>query len=146
MPDFQHINAIKLELGKTRDIFVFMADSEPGPIIEEERAPKRVKPLGAVRSGATTLLRQFLALLGVFFIIIGIPIAIMTPFPFVPIGLPIVIFGVVLLGRFSVWGHNWMEGMLVRHPSIEKFAPNWVMKLVFGREKQADLQKDKGDS
>ncbi len=101
-------------------------------------APPR-NPLGVVRTGATTLVRQLLALLGLFLIVIGVPIAIMTPFPFVPIGLPIVILGVILLGRFSVWGHNWMERMMARHPRIEQMAPNWVIRLVFGRDKKPDL-------
>lgn len=92
-----------------------------------------VKPMAAVRVGMSTLLRQSLALFGLFLIIIGVPIAILTPFPFVPIGLPIVIVGVVLLGRFSVWGKMWMERVLKRFPSIERFAPNWLMQLVFGR-------------
>ncbi|MEL6663412.1 MAG: hypothetical protein AAFO57_02095 [Pseudomonadota bacterium] len=82
-----------------------------------------------------TLVRQLFALLGLFFIIIGVPLAILTPFPFVPIGLPVVILGVVLLGRNSMWGRRWMEGVLKRYPSVERFAPNWLMKLVFGREK-----------
>lgn len=89
----------------------------------------------AVRAGMSTLLRQSLALLGLFLIIIGVPIAVLTPFPFVPIGLPIVIIGVVLLGRFSVWGKMWMERVLKRFPSIERFAPNWLMQLVFGRSR-----------
>lgn len=71
-----------------------------------------------------------------FFIIIGVPLAMLTPFPFVPIGLPVVILGVVLLGRNSVWGRRWMESVLARHPRVERFAPNWLMKLVFGRDKQ----------
>lgn len=94
-------------------------------------------PMTAVRVGMSTLLRQSLALLGLFLIIIGVPIAILTPFPFVPIGLPIVIVGVVLLGRFSVWGKMWMERVLERFPSIERFAPNWLMQLVFGRPRHA---------
>lgn len=80
-----------------------------------------------------SLVRQCFALLGAVLIPIGIIIAILTPV--LPIGLPIVILGVVLLGRNSIWGRRWMEGVLERHPSVERFAPNWMMKLVFGREK-----------
>ena len=50
-------------------------------------------------------------------------------------GLPFGILGVILLGRNSVWGHRWMESVLKRHPRVERFAPNWLMKLVFAREK-----------
>lgn len=82
-----------------------------------------------------TLVRQCFALLGLVLIIIGVPLAVATPFPFIPIGLPVVILGVVLLGRNSLWGRRWMEGVLERHPKVERFAPNWLMKLVFGREK-----------
>ena len=82
-----------------------------------------------------TLVRQILALVGLFLIIIGVPIAMLTPFPFVPIGLPVIIFGVVLLGRNSLWGRRWMEGVLAKYPKVERFAPNWLMKLVFGRDK-----------
>ncbi len=95
-----------------------------------------VKPMTVVRVGMSKILRQSLALLGLFLIIIGIPIAILTPIPFVPIGLPIVIVGVVLLGRFSVWGKQWMENILARFPKIERFAPSWVMQLVFGRPRE----------
>jgi len=93
-------------------------------------------PLGVVKTGVQPLVRQALALLGMFFIIIGVPLAMATPFPFIPIGLPVVILGVVLLGRNSLWGRNWMEGVMRRHPMVERFAPNWLMKLVFGREKR----------
>ncbi|MEM0984672.1 MAG: hypothetical protein AAGJ32_00350 [Pseudomonadota bacterium] len=98
-------------------------------------------PLQLVNTGLRTLVRQILAILGLVFIIIGVPLAIITPFPFVPIGLPVVIFGVVLLGRNSVWGRQWMERVLERHPTVERFAPDWLMKLVFGRDK-AHLHDD----
>lgn len=105
-----------------------------------ERNPEMTqaaRPISAVRTGMSTVLRQSLALLGLVFIIIGVPIAVLTPFPFIPIGLPIVIVGVVLLGRFSMWGRRWMESILRRFPRIERFAPNWLMRLVFGRSKHA---------
>ena len=114
-----------------------MADSERDPYRISDPAPAGPgQPIAAVSQGMRTLVRQCFALLGLVLIIIGVPIAILTPFPFVPIGLPIVILGVALLGRNSLWGRNWMEGVLARHPSIERFAPNWLMKLVFGREKK----------
>ncbi|MBR9835123.1 MAG: hypothetical protein GYB42_08010 [Alphaproteobacteria bacterium] len=68
-------------------------------------------------------------------IILAIPIGLLTPF--LPIGLPIAIVGTVLLGRNSIWGRRWMEGVMRRFPHVERLAPNWLMKLVFGREKQA---------
>lgn len=80
------------------------------------------------------LLRPILAGLGLVLIVIAIPIAWLTPF--LPIGLPLGIIGVVLLGTNSVWGRNWMEGVLHRHPWIERMAPKWLMRMVFNREKR----------
>lgn len=111
-----------------------MADTEHNPQ-DGEQSARTTAPLAAVSGSMRTLVRQCFALLGLVFIIIGVPIAVATPFPFIPIGLPIVIVGVALLGRNSIWGRNWMERVLARHPRIERFAPNWLMKLVFGRDK-----------
>ena len=109
-----------------------MSDLEEPP---RQNGRAAVAPFNAVSLGVRTLVRQTLAILGMFFIIIGVPLAMITPFPFIPIGLPVVILGVVLLGRNSLWGRRWMEGILHKYPSVERFAPNWLMKLVFGREK-----------
>lgn len=90
---------------------------------------------GLARSAADgfmRFLRPILAALGAFFIIIGVPIAMMTPFPFVPIGLPIVILGTVLLARNSLAGKRWMQNTLKRYPSLERFAPNWLLHLILG--------------
>lgn len=92
-------------------------------------------PLGVVGSSVRTLVRQAFAFLGLVLIAVAIPIAFVTPL--LPIGLPIAILGVVLLGRNSLWGRRWMEGVLDRHPRVERFAPNWLMKAVFGREKRS---------
>ena len=92
-------------------------------------------PGGLVRSavdGIMRFLRPILAGLGAFLIIIGVPIAMMTPFPFVPIGLPIVILGTVLLARNSTAGKRWMQNMLEHHPKLERFAPQWLLKLILG--------------
>ncbi|WP_162173859.1 hypothetical protein [Hyphomonas johnsonii] len=94
-----------------------------------------------LRSGFNTALRQVLAIVGLLMIAMSIPIGILTPL--IPIGLPFGILGVVLLGRNSVWGHRWMESVLARHPKVERFAPNWLMKLVFAREKKAILPRKK---
>ena len=79
------------------------------------------------------MLRPALALLGLVFILISIPISILTPL--LPVGLPFMVAGVVLLGRNSVWGRQAMEAVLKRFPHIERPAPRWLMKAVFGREK-----------
>ncbi len=108
-----------------------MADDEnPSPNRKSDGKPK---PIGSIRNGVNVALRQILALIGLVMIIVAIPIAFVTPL--LPIGLPIAIVGVVLLGRNAVWGRRWMEGVLERHPRVERFAPNWLMRLVFGRDK-----------
>lgn len=91
-------------------------------------------PYAAIGSGVRTIVRQAFALLGLALIIIAIPLGLITPF--LPIGLPIAIVGVVLLGRNSLWGKRWMESVIARHPRIERLAPNWLMVAVFGREKR----------
>jgi len=73
-------------------------------------------------------------------IVVAIPIAFVTPI--IPVGLPIAILGVVLLGRNAMWGRRWMESVLARHPRVERFAPNWLMRLVFGRDKKDPSQPE----
>ena len=48
-------------------------------------------------------------------IAVAIPVGMATPF--LPIGLPLAIIGVILLGRNSVWGRRWMEGVLDAAPA-----------------------------
>ncbi|HRK67862.1 MAG TPA: hypothetical protein PKY73_09940 [Hyphomonas sp.] len=83
--------------------------------------------------------RQVLAVTGLGLVVLAIPIGIATPF--LPIGLPMAIVGAVLLGRNAVWGRRWMESVMARHPRVEKMAPNWLMKAVFGREKRVFADK-----
>lgn len=105
----------------------------PDPMGRPQPQPLVGQPIAAMGQGMRTLIRQIFAILGLVLIAVAVPIAIVTPI--LPIGLPIAIIGVVLLGRNSLWGRRWMEGILERHPSVERFAPNWLMKLVFGRDK-----------
>ena len=91
-------------------------------------------PAPAPLSLFARVIRQVLAGIGLLLIIIAIPIAWATPF--LPFGLPLGIVGVILLGTNSVWGRNWMEGVLHKHPWIERMAPNWLMHKVFQREKR----------
>ena len=114
-----------------------MPDTSPEPeddkTVRYKESPR--VPIQTVTTGLRALLRQCLALLGLGLIIIAIPIAFVTPI--LPVGLPIAVLGVVLLGRNAIWGKRWMEGVLARNPKLERFAPNWLMRAVFGREKQA---------
>jgi len=104
--------------------------------MNEQNADKTVPvaPYAAIGTGIRTLVRQAFALIGLALIIIAIPLGLVTPF--LPIGLPIAIVGVVMLGRNSIWGKRWMESVIARHPRIERLAPNWLMIAVFGREKR----------
>ncbi len=92
------------------------------------------KPVTVLRDGVNVAFRQVLAVSGLVMIVLAVPIAFMTPL--IPVGLPIGIVGVVLLGRNAVWGRRWMESVLVRHPRVERLAPGWLMKMVFGRDKR----------
>lgn len=91
-------------------------------------------PIRALRQGVNVAVRQVLAFTGLGLIALAIPVGLATPF--LPIGLPMAIVGAVLLGRNAVWGRRWMESMMQRHPRIEKMAPNWLMRGVFGRDKR----------
>lgn len=117
-----------------RTILELMPDGSSPFGKERLKQSAATAPLGVVGSSVRTLVRQAFAILGLILIAIAIPIAFVTPL--LPIGLPIAIVGVVLLGRNSLWGRRWMEGILERHPRVERFAPNWLMKAVFGREKR----------
>ena len=96
-------------------------------------APKSGAPVKLVRQSVARLLRTTLALLGALLIPLGVFIAFLTPI--IPVGLPIVILGVVLLARNALWGRRWLQGMLARHPTLERFAPDWLMRLIFGDHK-----------
>ena len=110
-------------------------DHRPSPSETTFAPPMKINSL---RQGVNVAVRQMLALLGLVLIVLAVPVAFATPF--IPVGLPMALVGVVLLGRNAVWGRRWMEGMLVRHPRLERMAPNWLMKRVFGREKQASSE------
>lgn len=112
---------------------MIMTDDETTPMTETPPLTGS-RPGVTIRTGFNTAFRQLLAIIGLFMIALSIPVGLLTPL--IPIGLPFGILGVVLLGRNSVWGHRWMESVLARHPGVERFAPNWLMKLVFAREKR----------
>lgn len=86
--------------------------------------------LAQVGSGARMLGRQTLALIGLILVILSVPIGFLTPF--LPVGLPIGIFGSALLARNSVWGQRLIRYLLTRYPSLKKLTPNWLLKLILG--------------
>ena len=79
------------------------------------------------------LMRGVMATIGGVLIVIGVPLALVTPFPFIPIGVPVVVLGVVLLARNSILGKRWIGSVLKKHPRLERFAPDWLLKLIFGK-------------
>ncbi len=109
-----------------------MPDDHSQPPPETSYAPPM--KIHVLRQGVNVAMRQGLALIGLVLIVLAVPVAFATPF--IPVGLPMAIVGVVLLGRNAVWGRRWMESVLARHPRIERMAPNWLMTRVFGREKR----------
>ncbi len=114
----------------TTDLNKQLIDPPNIAITQEEKLATETKAKG----GVLKFLRPLLALLGMFFIVIGVPIAFLTPIPFVPIGLPIVILGVVLLARNSLAGKRWMQNTIAKHPNLKRFAPNWLLQLILGDE------------
>lgn len=92
------------------------------------------KPARALAKGAGVAVRQMFAVTGLAMIIVAVPVGVMTPF--LPIGLPLAIVGVILLGRNAHWGRSGMEKLMARWPTLERFAPHWLMQLVFGRDKK----------
>ena len=126
---------IGLSATKLTKKFFWAARDDTQDMTKPRRKTWKISNSGEwVAAGARSVLRQGLAILGLILIIIAFPIGFVTPF--LPIGAPIGIVGVLLLGRNSIWGRRWMERVLLRHPWIERMAPNWLMKLVFGREKK----------
>ena len=111
-----------------------MTSTEP-PMTDTPAGSFR-KPIDSARKHVGGFFRQMLAVVGLVHIAVAIPVGMATPF--IPIGLPIAIIGVILLGRNSEWGRRWMEGIMERHPQVERFAPHWLMRLVFGREKRSE--------
>ncbi|MEM7663540.1 MAG: hypothetical protein AAF292_14955 [Pseudomonadota bacterium] len=76
------------------------------------------------------LFRQVLALIGLFLVILSIPIGFLTPF--LPVGLPLGILGAALLARNSVWGQQLIRHLLDRYPKLNKITPDWLLKLITG--------------
>lgn len=110
-----------------------MHTQEPHPSNQQDLRPPQ-KPARTIAKGAEVAVRQVFAVTGLSLIIVAVPVGMLTPL--LPIGLPMAIVGVILLGRNAHWGRKWMEKMMGRWPSLERFAPHWLMRLVFGRDKR----------
>lgn len=103
----------------------------------KHKSPPRAGKIGMVGNGAKLIGRQALAVIGLVMVILSVPIGFLTPF--IPVGLPIGIFGSALLARNSVWGQRFIGHIVKKYPAIERVTPNWLVKLVLGREKQSDF-------
>ena len=88
---------------------------------------------GILGNGARLIGRQALAVIGLLMVILSVPIGFLTPF--LPIGLPIGIFGSALLARNSVWGQRFVRYLLVKYPRLESISPDWLLKMILGKEK-----------
>ena len=83
-------------------------------------------------SGLQSLLRRARAGLGVTLVAIGVPVAILTPIPLVPIGLPIIIAGAVLLARNSHTGRRAITHLFLRFPGLTRVAPDRLKRMFPG--------------
>jgi len=102
-----------------------------------EPEPPRAGRFGAMGLGVRLLGRQTLAIAGLIMVILSVPIGFLTPF--LPIGLPIGIFGAALLTRNSVWGQRFIGHIVRKYPAAERITPNWLVKFVLGRDKRPDV-------
>jgi len=92
-------------------------------------------PIRVLRQGVNVPLRQGLAVGGFVLVVLSVPVGILTPY--VPVGLPMAVVGIVLLGSNAVWGQQWLEGVLTRHPKLEQAMPGWLVKLSLRRNKRS---------
>lgn len=100
--------------------------SDDGQPMADPIRPRRNR----VREGIVTIFRNALVILGLFLIPTGFIVALLTPV--LPVGLPIIIFGVVLIARNASWGARLFQSILRRYPKLEKYAPDWLLHLIFG--------------
>jgi len=91
-------------------------------------------PATPARTRGARIWRMCLACLGVLLLILSVPVAILTPFPFVPVGLSVGITGAALLARNSARGRLWLTGRIIRYPKLGKLAPQWLHVLLLGEE------------
>ncbi|MAI90811.1 MAG: hypothetical protein CBB65_10245 [Hyphomonadaceae bacterium TMED5] len=105
-------------------------NTQASPSEDEDVASTAKPPRSLVHQSVAAVFRSALAILGAALIPIGVIIAFLTPI--IPVGLPIVILGVVLLARNAVWGRRFVQNTLARHPKLERFAPDWLLRLIFG--------------
>ncbi len=95
-----------------------------------KRASSRPQGGSFVLRSAMALTRASLAGIGVVLVPTGVVVTMMTPI--LPIGLPIVILGVVLVARNASWGRRMFQAILAKYPRLERFAPDWLLRLIFG--------------
>lgn len=79
-----------------------------------------------MEAGFWAIVRAILAVMGGFFILIGL---ILFPLP-IPLGLPLILVGLVLLARNATWAKAWVMRLAKRHPGLTEKAPRWLKKAL----------------
>lgn len=104
----------------------------PSPMSQDNNPSPEAKlsSPNMVQRGIFAILRNALVIIGIILIPTGVIVALLTPI--IPVGLPIVILGVVLVARNASWGKRLFQSILARHPTLERFAPDWLLHLIFG--------------
>jgi hypothetical protein len=95
---------------------------------DPQQKPTREKRAGAdaIEAGFWAVVRACLALLGGLFILVGM---VLFPLP-IPLGLPLILVGLVLLARNATWAKAWIMRLAKRHPRLTDKAPNWLKKAL----------------
>ncbi|RIJ15787.1 hypothetical protein D1227_13870 [Henriciella mobilis] len=85
---------------------------------------------------AVSLWRAVLAGIGIFMLILAVPVGILTPFPFLPIGLGLGVGGATLLARNSSQGKVWLARQISKHSRLDRMAPDWLKALILGGDSE----------
>ena len=76
------------------------------------------------------LVRALGAVIGTMLVLAGIPIAIATPIPFLPIGLFVSLAGVILITRSSSSASKAIRAFLMRRPRLRRRVPDRILKAM----------------
>lgn len=106
----------------------------PQPVNHDSTGDSEPVAKNLLHQGFMAIVRSALAVIGFLLIPIGVIVAMLTPA--LPVGLPIIISGVVLASRNSAWGRRVFQAIVQKYPKLEKFAPDWLMRLIFGDDHQ----------
>jgi hypothetical protein len=91
-------------------------------------------PIRVSRQGINVTQRQGLALGGAALVMLSLPVGLVLPS--IPLALPMVVIGAVLVGLNAVWARRWLDEMFRRYPQVEKKVPDWLILMASGRQKR----------